>query len=307
MRLQLHRFLLLGMATTGAIGAALSPSVVWPGTVGAAPPAAPPRTAAPPTARAASPAGPRGGSERRRSFTPLSPQQAAASHREFYFTRAIYSSGGRGFVGRGRRSWAVDFPKADRQFMTVLTRLIDIDASPDENPIRLDDPDIRRFPFLYALEVGGMNLTEAEVEGLRSYLEAGGFLVIDDSWGPYEWAVFEREISRVLPGRPIYEIPLTHPLFNNVYDMDSVIQVPNIRNGRNHGLYGTPTWECRRGCETPHVFGIDDDRGRLMVLINWNTDLGDAWEWAENEWYPTKFSHYAFEMGINMIVYAMSH
>jgi hypothetical protein len=239
----------------------------------------------------------------------LSPAQAARRYHEFYFTRAAYSGRGRssfGFFGRGRGSWATDFPKADRQFMVVLSRLIDIDASPDENAIRLDDPDVRRFPFLYALEVGGMSLNEAEIEGLRSYLAAGGFLVIDDFWGPYEWEVFEREIRRVLPGREIYEIPKTHAVFNNVYDVANVVQVPNVSNGQRHGLYGTPTNE-GPGSEVAQVFGIDDDRGELMVLINWNTDLGDAWEWAENPYYPLKFSTYAFEMGVNMIVYAMSH
>jgi hypothetical protein len=240
-------------------------------------------------------------------LTLLSPQEAIARHHEFYFTRAIYSGGRGGFFGRGRSQWDTDWPKADEQFMVVLSRLIDIDASPDQNAIRLDDPNVRRFPFLYALEVGSMGLTDAEVAGLRSYLEAGGFLVIDDFWGPYEWDVFQREIGRVLPGREIYEIPRDHAVFNNVYDVANVIQVPNIRNGQMHEVYGTPTWECNNGCEIPKVFGIDDDRGELMVLINWNTDIGDAWEWAENPYYPLRFSTYAFEIGVNMIVYAMSH
>ena len=234
--------------------------------------------------------------------------QRALEHHEFYFTRAIYSSGGRGFYGGWGRggSWAIDYPKADRQFMVVLKRLIDIDAYDRENAVSLADSNIRRFPFLYALEVGRMSLTEAEVEGLRSYLEAGGFLVIDDFWGPRQWANFERQISRVLPGRPIYELPRDHPLFNNVYDVTEIIQVPSVDNGRAHGLYGTPTHE-GYGSEVPHVLGIDDDRGELIVVINWNTDLGDAWEWAEHPYYPLKFSTYAFEMGVNMIAYAMSH
>jgi hypothetical protein len=258
---------------------------------------------------AAATAEPTFASARRPGLTVLSPPQSAALRYEFYFTRAVYSGGGRssfGFYGRGRSQWATDYPKADRQFMVVLNRLIDIDNSPDENAIRLDDPNVRRFPILYALEVGSMGLTEAEVVGLRSYLEAGGFLVIDDFWGPYEWAVFEREITRVLPGRPIYEIPKSHPFFNMVYDVAEVVQVPNVTNGQMHGRYGTPTNE-GPGSEVPHVYGIDDDDGRLMVLIYWNTDVGDAWEWAEDPYYPLKFSTYAFEVGVNMIVYGMSH
>ena len=220
-------------------------------------------------------------------------QRPAGPH-EFYFTRAIYSS------GWGWSRWATDYPKADRQFMTVVNRLIDIDGSPYENAVRLDDPRIRDFPFLYALEVGDIALSQAEIEGLRNYLLAGGFLVIDDFWGSWEWAAFEQQIRKVFPEHPIVEVPLDHPVFNAVYRIDEVLQVPAIGN-----YWGGRTWE-RDGYEA-HVRGIFDDKGRLMVLINWNTDLGDAWEWAERPEYPLKFSTFAVEMGINFIVYAMSH
>jgi hypothetical protein len=223
---------------------------------------------------------------------------------EFYFTRAIYSEGGyRGGYG----SWAVDYPKADCQFIVVVRRLAGLDIYDDSNAIRLDDPDLRRFPFLYMLEVGrGMRLTEPEVEGLRSYLAAGGFLVIDDFWGTREWANFEREITRVLPDKPIVELPMDHTLFRIFYNIEEILQVPNQGNGRAISLgYSDRTWE--QDGYTPHVRGIFDDDGRLMVVINWNTDLGDAWEWAESPYYPLKFSTFAFEMGVNMILYSMTH
>lgn len=225
-------------------------------------------------------------------------------YREFYFTRAVYrdySSNSFSFYRRRQPSWAIDYPKADRQFLTVLKNLIDIDAYDRDNAVRLDDPRVRRYPFLYALEVGRMDMTDAEVDGLRGYLEAGGFLVIDDFWGLREWANFEYQISRVLPGRRIERLPLDHPIFNMVYDIEEIRQVPNVGNGTRGG----PTWECR-GCE-PEVFGIHDDAGRLMVIINFNTDLGDAWEWAENPYYPLEYSTFAYEMGVNMVVYGMSH
>jgi hypothetical protein len=239
----------------------------------------------------------------------LSPQQAAKEFHEFYFTRGIYSDGrgrfGRGGFGGGG-SWATDYPKADQQFMVVLNRLIDIDNYAMDHAIDLGDPDIRRFPFVYILETGRMNMTDQQVEGLRNYLLAGGFLVVDDIWGPYELANLERELARVFPEKRLRELPLDHSVFNNVYDVSNVIQVPNVRTGQMHGQYGTPTDE-GPGSEVPHVFGMDDDRGELMVMVNWNTDIGDAWEWAENPYYPLKFSTYAFEIGVNMIVYAMSH
>jgi len=218
--------------------------------------------------------------------------------REFYFTRAVYSSGGRRFR---RQAWATDYPKADRQFLTVLRRLINLDASEYENAVRLDYPDLRRFPFLYALEVGDMALSEPEVEGLRNYLLAGGFLMIDDFWGTWQWENFQYEMSRVFPDRPIVDIPMDHPIFNMVYDIHEILQVPNVGNG----VRGGPTYE--QDGYVPAARGIFDDQGRLVVAINWNTDLGDAWEWADNPYYPLKFSTFAFEMGVNFIVYAMSH
>ncbi len=229
------------------------------------------------------------------------PSQAGSGiPREFYFSRVAYSGYGRGFYGRGR-SWAVDFPKADRQFLIVLERLVNLDVYPNEHPVVLDDPGIRRFPFLYALEVGGMALSQEEVDGLRSYLLAGGFLVIDDFWGTWEWENFENEIRRVLPEFPIVELGLDHPLFSSFYDIDEIRQVPGVGRGRRGG----PTHE--GDGYTPHVRGIFDDKGRLMVVINWNTDLGDAWEWAEDPYYPLEYSTYAYEVGVNMIIYAMSH
>ncbi len=215
----------------------------------------------------------------------------------FYFTRAIYTGYRRGFSG----SWAIDYPKADRQFLIGVRRLTNIEAYEFENPIELDDPELRKYPFLYALEVGYMSLTDAEVEGLRDYLLAGGFLVIDDFWGTWEWRNFESEIRRVLPEYPIMELPMDHPVLEIFYDIDVIRQVPNVRQGMDGG----PTWE-RDGYE-PKLLGISDDHDRLMVVINWNTDLGDAWEWAENPYYPLEYSNFAYQIGINMIVYAMSH
>lgn len=227
----------------------------------------------------------------------------------FYFTRAAYTGmsrgwggrGGYGGYGRGGQSWQTDYPKADRQFLAVLKRLTGVDAYEMEHPVRLDNPELRRFPFLYAVEVGHMDLTDEDVKGLHDYLMAGGFLVCDDFWGSREWAVFEENIHRVLPGYPIVDLPKDHPIFSSFYDVRDVIQVPNVAQGESGG----PTYE-QDGYD-PHVRGIFDEKGRLLVVINWNTDMGDGWEWAEQPRYPLRFSSYAYRMGANYIVYSMSH
>lgn len=227
----------------------------------------------------------------------LPPEDEPAGRHTFYWTRAVYS-GGRGWRGG---SWATDFPKGDRQFLVVLKRLVRLDAYPWENAVSLADPGLRRFPLIYAVEVGYMDLTQEEVRGLRDYLNAGGMMVVDDFWGSREWAQFEYNMRRVLPGRPIVELPPEHPLFTTFYDITEILQVPNVRQA----AWGGPTYE--RDGYVPHVRAILDDHGEIMVLINWNTDLGDAWEWAEDPRYPLRYSTYAYEVGANMIVYGMSH
>jgi hypothetical protein len=210
----------------------------------------------------------------------------------FYFTRGIYSG--------SRRSWSTDAPQADRWISSVIARLTLIDISPAENFVALDDPDLRRFPFLYLLEVGGMRLEQSEVEGLRNYLLRGGFVMVDDFWGTYEWANWEQEIRRVLPEYEIVEIPLTHEIFSVLYAVDEVVQVPSVSNAQRGITY-------QRDGRVPYVRGIFDEQGRLMVVINWNTDIGDAWEWAEASYYPLHYSTYAYQVAANTMMYAMTH
>ncbi len=238
---------------------------------------------------------------------PLSPRQPptrAGAPYEFYFTRVAYS----GWGWRGFASWSIDYPKADRQFLIGVQRLVNhLDAYSYENPIQLTDPRLHEFPFLYAVEVGFMSLSEPEIEGLRRYLQAGGFLVIDDFWGSREMMNLELELARVLPDHRIVDVPLDHPVFHCFYDVSRLVQVPNLAQGQQMalGIPGARTWE-KDGFD-PHVKGIFDDKDRLMVAINWNSDLGDAWEWAENAHYPLEYSTYAYQMGVNYIVYAMTH
>lgn len=222
---------------------------------------------------------------------------AAPPGHAFYFTRASYTD----YRGRRQGAWATDYPKADRQFLVGLRRLTRVDAYEGDNAIRLDDPELRRFPFIYTVEVGAMSLTDAEVKGLRGFLMAGGLLVVDDFWGTAEWANFESQIRRVLPEFPIVDIPPHHPVRRTFYQIDSIVQVPNIYLGRMGGR----TYE--RDGYVPQLRGITDDHGRLLVLISFNSDLGDAWEWAEDPEYPLIFSNYAYRIGVNMVVYGMVH
>ncbi len=221
-----------------------------------------------------------------------------SEEKEFTFVRLVYTGL---YQWDYYKAWYTDWPKADRQFLLGLRRLTSIRVDEQEKTISLTDPDIFHYPFIYSVECGHWNLSEAEATALAEYLKRGGFLFCDDFWGSMEWANFRRNILRVLPDAGIVDIPLSHPIFHTYYDVNQILQIPNVGNA----LYYEQTFE--QDGYIPYCRGIFDEDGRLMVMINWNTDLGDAWEWADLPGYPAKYSTYAYKIGINAIVYAMSH
>jgi hypothetical protein len=238
----------------------------------------------------------------------------------FTFCRVEYSSGGGwdGWGGRGRGgNWRTDYPDSDINFSIRLAELTTINVNRNERGdvkfavVTLTDEDLFNYPFIYMLEVGDLMFSDEETERLRSYLLRGGFLLVDDFWGDYAWANWEYEISRVFPPDeyPIVDIPLDHPIFHCVFEIKEVPQVPAINQFWNWRMTGN-TYEGQPTIDPrPHCRGIFDKNGRLMVVMMHNTDLGDGWEReGENIGYFEEFSvKRAYPMGINIVVYAMTH
>lgn len=222
--------------------------------------------------------------------------QERAGTPEFTFLRLVYS--GHDWAGS---SWAIDYPKADQQFLYGLRKLTDFGfVNTEHQALLISDPKVFNYPFLYAVEVGTMNLSDQEASQLREYLLRGGFLVVDDFHGEYEWQNFYRQIKKVLPEYEPIDLDISHPIFHCYYDIKELIQIPGLQF-----VYSGRTWE--KGGYEAHYKGIQDENGRLMVMINHNVDLGDAWEWAEVEIYPREYANLAFQLGINYIIYAMTH
>ncbi|HAK55215.1 MAG: DUF4159 domain-containing protein [Vicinamibacterales bacterium] len=232
------------------------------------------------------------------------------SDRAFAFSRAMYQSVRREWLGTG---WDTDYPDSDYNFMIRLSELTRTPVSFDGNQpnhvvVQLTDDAVFEYPFLFMSDVGTALFSPEEAEGLRRYLELGGFLWVDDFWGPTAWAHWEEQIGRVLPSSqyPIRDLPLSHPLFTSLYKVEKIPQVPSIQFWRRSG--GSSTSE--RGDESgdPHFRGISDADGRLMVFMSHNTDIADGWE-REGE--STEFFHLfsidSYAVGINVVLYAMSH
>jgi len=227
---------------------------------------------------------------------------------EFVFARLMYPQGDWGIFGwlwrfdwrQGRSAWTNDYPRSDRHFVLALRRLTRVQVRSVEQPVSLDDgDDIYNWPFLYCVGPNQMNLNEAETKKLRDYLARGGFLLGDDFWGATDWAYFQRNMSRLLPGRPIVELQDDDPIFHTVFDLTQRYQVSGAWS-----LGGMPYLN---GGRDPHWRAIYDDKGRVIVAVLFNHDTGDSWEWADDPGYPERYSALGIRTGVNYVVYAMTH
>ena len=228
---------------------------------------------------------------------------------EWAFARLMYPQGGqRGFGFRrggdwreGYTMWTQDYPRADRHFAQAMRRLTRIHTRSVEQPVNLDDgDDVDNWPWLYAVQVGNWRLTDSQAKQMREYLLRGGFFMCDDFWGEDQWANFMDSMRRVFPDRPVVDIPNDDPIFHLVYDLSDRYQVPGAR------YVQTGVTEKCSGCPA-RWRGIYDDRGRVMVAMTFQSDLGDSWEWADDPGYDEKFSALGIRIAINYITYAMTH
>jgi Domain of unknown function (DUF4159) len=242
-----------------------------------------------------------------------------AEKTEFAFGRLMYPNAAGGFGGRGRGFgrrgfgssdwrqggrgifWTMDYPRSDRHLMLAVRRLTRVHARSVEEPINLEDGEEYNWPWLYGVEVGHWDLGDDLSKKLREYLLRGGFLMVDDFHGSYEWDVFMQSMQKVFPDRPVVDLDDKDPIFHSIYDLDDRIQVPGASPWFGRGV----TYE-QDGVRATWR-GIYDDHNRLMVAICHNMDLGDSWEHADNPQYPEKFSALGIRIATNYIVYAMTH
>jgi hypothetical protein len=240
---------------------------------------------------------------------PLPPDYQEKS--EWAFARLMFPPGPlNGYRGRdadwhtGYSLWSQDFPRADRHFTLAMRRLTRIHVRSVEQVVNLDEGDAYDWPWLYAVQVGEWGLTDKQGQALREYLLRGGFFMADDFHGRSEYYEFESRIRKAFPEKEIREIPDDDPIFHTVYDLNDRYQVP----GQAHLRLGYKDDLDRDGSgRGAHWRGIYDDQGRVMIAISYNSDIGDAWEYADDPRYPAKFADLAIRLGVNYIVYSMTH
>jgi hypothetical protein len=217
----------------------------------------------------------------------------------FQFARLRYPGGIPDYV----KNWYTDYPAMDNHLTTLLQRLTGIDPAP---PVLVDpsSPDIFKYPLIYSVEPEQMILEAQDAANLAEYLSRGGFWFADDFHGDQEFSEFMDQLHRVLPEASPVELDVSHPLFHSFFKIDKIIQVTNDSIAK---CAECDQWENGPSGKDPKVFAIFDQRGRISVLMAWNTDLGDGLEWADDPEYPANYSTYSFKFLTNVIVYAMSH
>ncbi len=214
----------------------------------------------------------------------------------FTFIRLRFSPS---FWGPGPYAWGLDlkwnhdYPRAEKHFTQILSDLTYLDPNTDGgNILAMDDPELFKYPWAYVCEVGFWTLTDEEATSLRLYLQKGGFLVVDD-FMMWHWDAFVAGIRQVLPGAQLVQLEVTHPIFDSFFHIETLdFEHPNFPEVKPV-YYG--------------IFEDNDPSKRLMVIANYNHDIGDYWEWSDTEWIPIELSNEAYKLGVNYVIYGMTH
>ncbi len=214
----------------------------------------------------------------------------------FVFVRIRYDplpgfSGGGGYF-RGDVKWDHDYPRAERNFVKILSEITEIDPyRGGGNILTVTDPELFRYPVAYLVEPGFWTLTEEEANSLRNYLLKGGFLIVDDFVGR-QWFNFAERMRQVLPNGRLIELNASHPVFGSFFEIEALDHTHPYYGARSV-FYG--------------IFEDNDPEKRLMVIVNYNNDIGESWEWSDSGFVPIDLSNEAYKLGVNYIVYAMTH
>ena len=196
--------------------------------------------------------------------------------------------------------WTMDYPRSDRHLLEGVRRLTRIDTRSVEQVVSFGEDDMYNYPVMYAVEVGHWQLSDTDAKQLREYLDRGGFLMVDDFHGTQEWAIFTRSLRKVFPDREVVEIPSNDPIFHVLYDLDERFQVPGAQIFYSHKTYEQDGFDA-------HWRGIRDDKGRVVVAICHNMDLGDAWEHSDEAQYLEKWAGLAYKIAMNYFIYDLTH
>ena len=217
----------------------------------------------------------------------------------FTFVRVNYETAEGGYWYRGLPAWAHGYPIAEQNLMKIMNELSYLGANEEQiNTLSLDDPELFKYPVAYIIEVSWWTLTDRQAAALRAYMQKGGFVIVDDfkakgDFGSPGWQVFEENMQRVLPGARFVEMEATHPIFRCFFEIETLENFPQAYNA------GRPVF---RG-----LYEDNDPKKRLQMIVNYNTDISQYWEWSGRGLRPFDETNEAYKLGVNYIIYGMTH
>lgn len=194
-----------------------------------------------------------------------------------------------GRMGGSGPAWSHDWPSSEENFMKIVAEVTKLDVNPGGHIISFQDDECFKYPIAYLCEVGELNLSEEEAKRMSEYLLRGGFLIVDDFRETRALYNFQRQMQMVFPDRSLEEVPPTDPIWTTFYDISDLKIVPPY------------------GGQMPQYLGMRDDSGRLMMIVNYNNDISDYWEWSGDPFMPIDETNEAFKYGVNYVLYALTH
>jgi Domain of unknown function (DUF4159) len=212
----------------------------------------------------------------------------------FTFVRISYPDNFGGFGRRGGGPfWAHDYPRGEEHFLKILGALTSVPLHVEEhNIMSLSDPDLFKFPVIYLCEPGSWTMNDSDAAALRAFLQKGGFMIIDDM-RYQQWTNLEYQMARVLPQGRWEDIGVDHPIFHSFYEIPQPDNIPQ---------YYDPGKPIFRG-----MYEDNDRNKRLMVFVNYNTDISEFWEWSDTGYRPIDENNEAYKLGINEFMYGIIH
>lgn len=235
----------------------------------------------------------------------VNPPLSSGPLSEFHFARLVFDVNSQHGWGPGRPWWRIDWPEAEMHFLEGLARYTAINRATDSVHIELDDERLFDYPWLFVQQAGRWHISDSDARRLGEYLLRGGFLLADDLHGPNDWNTFASAMLRALPDSTIEDIQADDSIINTIYSLDQNIQIP----GRRHIVSndGQGNLDIRMPYEPHDWQGIKDAHGRWIVAINYNMDMGDSWEHANDADYPVAMTSLGYRLGMNYIIYALTH
>jgi hypothetical protein len=220
----------------------------------------------------------------------------------FSFVRLKYDTAPGGYWYRGLPAWAHGYPVSEQNLMRIMTEVSDLGPRIDDiTVLALDDPELFKYPVAYIIEPGWWTMTDGETAAFRTYLQKGGFVIVDDfkvrGWGGGMggggWENFEEQMQRVLPGVRFAEMKSSHPIFHSFFEIHSLDNFPQAYNAGPAVFRG--------------VYEDNDPKKRLQMIINYNTDISQFWEWSGRGLRPVGDTNEAYKLGVNYIIYGLTH